>query len=241
MAKLFLVFNKKIINNYPFVKDHITMGRNPDNDVTIDNLAVSSHHARIDKTDAEFILTDLQSTNGTFVNNKRIVSHRLRHKDHIRIGKHILVFALSEKEIVEVEKACDMASMNQTIILHTAQQRKTLAGEKQMNGSKTAASSGKIAILTSLDKSGIGDIELTKKLNRIGKAQNSEVRLSGMMMPALAATISRRSNGYAVTNLGGNFKVKVNGQVIQGKAPLKDFDTLEFGSYKFQFYQKGVE
>jgi pSer/pThr/pTyr-binding forkhead associated (FHA) protein len=241
MAKLFLVFKKKVIKDYPFANDHITIGRNPDNDVTIDNLAVSGHHARIDKSDAAFILTDLQSTNGTYVNNKRIVSHRLQHKDSIRIGKHLLVFALSEKEIQEVQKACEMAGMNQTRILDTAQQREILAEERQIKGSRAAASSEKIGVLTSLDNSGVGDFELRKKLNRIGKAPNSEVRLSGLKMPATAATISRRPNGYVITLLGGNIKVKTNGKLLQGSEPLKDFDTIEIGSYKFQFYQKDSE
>ena len=92
-----------------------------------------------------------------------------------------------------------------------------------------------------MDNSGIGDFELIKKLNRIGKAHNSEVKLSGLMMPATAATISRRPNGYAITFLGGNIKVKTNGKLLQGSEPLKDFDTIEIGSYKFQFYQKEVE
>jgi len=84
----------------------------------------------------------------------------------------------------------------------------------------------------------LGEIELIKKLTRIGKAGTSEIRLSGMMMGATAATISKRPSGYTIAFTGGRTKLKVNGQVVQDSVPLKDFDTIEIGSHKFQFYQK---
>jgi pSer/pThr/pTyr-binding forkhead associated (FHA) protein len=48
MAKLILTFNKQVIKEYPFAKDSITMGRQEDNTIVIDNLAVSGYHAKID-------------------------------------------------------------------------------------------------------------------------------------------------------------------------------------------------
>ena len=95
MARVILVFNKQVVRDYPFTKENMTMGRADENDIVIDNLAVSGYHARIDKVGNAYILTDLQSTNGTFVNDKKIVSYKLRHKDKITIGKHLLFFALS--------------------------------------------------------------------------------------------------------------------------------------------------
>ena len=62
MAKLILTFNKQLIKEYPFAKDSITMGRQDENTIVIDNLAVSGYHAKIDKVGGEYILTDLQST-----------------------------------------------------------------------------------------------------------------------------------------------------------------------------------
>jgi hypothetical protein len=60
-------------------------------------------------------------------------------------------------------------------------------------------------------------------------------------MGATAATISRRPSGYAISFAGGMTKLKVNGAVIKESVPLNDFDTIEIGSYKFQFYQKEVK
>ena len=97
MVKFILTFNKQVVKEYPFENESITIGRNEDNTIPIDNLSVSGYHARIDKAGTDFILTDLQSTNGSFVNNQKIVSHKLVHGDNIRIAKHIILFVTAEK------------------------------------------------------------------------------------------------------------------------------------------------
>ncbi len=98
----------------------------------------------------------------------------------------------------------------------------------------------KIGVISFVDGSDQGEIQLSKKLTKIGKAETSEVRLGGLLMPSTAATISRRPNGYAITSTGAT-KVKVNNQVIKESYFLKDFDIIEIGSYKFQFYTQERE
>ena len=236
MARAILVFNKKVIKEYPFDKDNMTVGRNEGNDIVIDNLAVSGLHARIDKTENTYILTDLQSTNGTFVNDKRITSHRLQHKDKIIVGKHLLFFALSKEEQGEVKEA----ELDKTMILDTARQKDLLAKQAEKKGMEVPIKKEKIGVISFIDGSSQGEIQLTKKLTKIGKAETSEIRLGGLLMPPTAATISRRPNGYAITTTGGK-TVKVNNQAIQESHFLKDFDTIEIGSYKFQFYTQESE
>ena len=236
MARVILVFNKKVIKEYPFDKDNMTIGRNEGNDIVIDNLAVSGLHARIDKTENTYILTDLQSTNGTFVNDKRITSHRLQHKDKIIIGKHLLFFALSKEEQGEAKET----ELDKTMILDTARQKDLLAKQAEKKGMEVPIKKEKIGVISFIDGSDQGEIQLTKKLTKIGKAETSEIRLGGLLMPPTAATISRRPNGYAITTTGGK-TVKVNNQAIQESHFLKDFDTIEIGSYKFQFYTQESE
>jgi pSer/pThr/pTyr-binding forkhead associated (FHA) protein len=241
MAELVLVFKKQILKKLPFDKDSLTIGRKPDNDLQIDNLAVSGHHARVDRTGSDFILTDLQSTNGTFINNQKVASHKLRHGDNIVIGKHIIVFVDADKK-KEPEAAAPtppQADMEKTMMLDTAKQREMLAKVKQQAaGQGPTQKPEKVGVITSIDDSGLGEIELAKKLMKIGKAGTADIKLSGMLMGATAATISKRPSGYVITFTGGATKLKVNGQVVQESVPLNDFDTIELGSYKFQFYQK---
>jgi pSer/pThr/pTyr-binding forkhead associated (FHA) protein len=86
MARLILMFNKQVVKEYPLDREGVTIGRNEDNTIVVDNLAVSGYHARIDLAGKDHILTDLQSTNGTFVNDKKVVSHKLSHGDNIIVG-----------------------------------------------------------------------------------------------------------------------------------------------------------
>ena len=92
MARIIVKYNAVELNEIPVRKKIVTIGRLEDNDITIDNLGVSRHHARISMENNIFILKDLNSLNGTFVNNKRIDSCELNSGDHILIGKHELVF-----------------------------------------------------------------------------------------------------------------------------------------------------
>jgi len=239
MAKLILTFNKKVIREYSFDKGGITIGRNEENSVVIDNLAVSGFHARIDKAGSEYILTDLQSTNGTFVNDQKVTSHKLGGGDNILVGKHVILFVDTEAQSLEDQEKDRNLPLDRTIVLDTLKQRELLA--KQKVAAQASKAPEKVGVLSFIDGSGLGDIELIKKLTKLGKADTSEIRLSGILMPATAATISRRPSGYAISFTGGMTKLKVNRRVVKDSVPLKDFDTIELGSYKFQFYQKEID
>ena len=234
MARVILVFNKQVVKDYPFTKENMTIGRADENDIVIDNLAVSGYHARIDKAGDTYILTDLQSTNGTFVNDKKIVSYRLRHKDKVSIGKHLLFFALSKSEQAKASEG----ELDETMVLDTARQKELLAKQAEKKRIDVTGAKQKLGVVSFIDGSDQDEIQLTKKLTKIGKAETAEIRLGGLFMATTAATISRRPNGYAITATGGT-KVKVNNQVIRESQILNDFDTIEIGSYKFQFYTQG--
>ncbi len=237
MARIIVVFNKKVIKEYPFTKDSLAIGRNDSNDIVIDNLAVSGLHARIDKSGDIYILTDLQSTNGTFVNDKIIASHKLQHKDKITVGKHLLFFAMSQEEQAKIK----VADLDRTMILDTAQHKELLEKQAKEKGVEALSHKQMLGIISFIDGSRKGEIKLTKKLTKIGKAETSEVRLGGMFMPPTAATISRRPNGYALTVTSGRTKVKVNNETIKDSHFLNDFDTIEIGSCKFQFFSQESE
>lgn len=69
-----------------------TIGRKHDNDLCLEDLAVSAHHARIVQVQQVLFLEDLTSTNGTFVNEQKIDRRQLRDADSIRLGTHRLIF-----------------------------------------------------------------------------------------------------------------------------------------------------
>jgi pSer/pThr/pTyr-binding forkhead associated (FHA) protein len=236
MARLILMFNKQVVKEYALDKEGVTIGRDEDNTIVVDNLAVSGYHARIDLAGKDHILTDLQSTNGTFVNDKKVVSHKLSHGDNVIIGKHVILFVGTGRE-AEAKTDEQKVDMDKTMMLDTAKQKELLS--KQQSSIQAAKTAEKIGVVSFIEGADLGEIELRKKLTKIGKAETSEIRLPGMFMPPTAATISRRPSGYVITTMGG--KVKVNGQVIQDSVTLNEFDTIEIGKNKFQFYQKKGE
>ncbi len=76
--------------------DQMTIGRDPDNDLIIDDPAVSGRHAKIkvEKEEGEegFFLYDLASTNGTFIRGEKILRHRLQDGDRILFGQTEAIF-----------------------------------------------------------------------------------------------------------------------------------------------------
>lgn len=122
MARLLWEHEGQVIKDYPFPKGSVTIGRRKENTIVFTNPEVSSSHARIDKVGTDFILTDLQSTNGTFVNNLKVLSHRLSHGDRISIGKNVLLFIGTEKAKADAERA--NIPLDQTVIIGGTKQRK---------------------------------------------------------------------------------------------------------------------
>jgi diguanylate cyclase (GGDEF)-like protein len=70
----------------------ITVGRGTDNSVVLAADGVSRRHSRFERREGHWYAVDLQSTNGTWVNDESISEHRLRRGDHIKIGDSIFKF-----------------------------------------------------------------------------------------------------------------------------------------------------
>ena len=102
MARLILSLDNQVLAEYNMTKERYTIGRLPDNDVRIDNPAVSGHHSLIINILNDSFLEDLNSTNGTYVNGKLIKKHALQHGDVITIGHHQLRF--TDQEVPEAEQ-----------------------------------------------------------------------------------------------------------------------------------------
>jgi len=90
MARLILSLDGQTLAEYNMTKERYTVGRLPDNDIRIDNAAVSGHHSLLINILNDSFLEDLNSTNGTYVNGKLIKKHALQHGDVITVGHHQL-------------------------------------------------------------------------------------------------------------------------------------------------------
>src|SRR3954469_19332480 len=92
MAKLLFQYEGAVIKEIPVTKVEYTVGRKADNDIVIDNSAVSGHHCKIMQIGGSFFVEDLNSTNGVFINAKKTMKSGIRNNDIIGIGKHVLKF-----------------------------------------------------------------------------------------------------------------------------------------------------
>ena len=116
MARLILSLDNQVLAEYNMTKERYTIGRLPDNDVRIDNPAVSGHHSLIINILNDSFLEDLNSTNGTYVNGKLIKKHALQHSDVITIGHHQLRF--TDQEVPEAEQD----EFEKTMVIPSGQQ-----------------------------------------------------------------------------------------------------------------------
>lgn len=81
------------------IGDRITLGRDPVNDVVLaDDPRISRTHAELSRSDGQWVLNDLNSSNGTYANGRRIQRHPLRDGDQIEVGSTVLTFSVSHDE-----------------------------------------------------------------------------------------------------------------------------------------------
>jgi len=92
MGKLVLFLKDATPVEIPLVKERVTIGRRPDNDVCLPYPAVSGEHAAVVTILADSFLEDLGSTNGTLVNGRPVAKHFLRDRDQIDIGRQLIVY-----------------------------------------------------------------------------------------------------------------------------------------------------
>lgn len=103
MAMIIQTVDGVVANKFDITDTALRFGRTTDNQVQIDDLAVSNEHAQViretnDKGEVVYFLEDLGSTNGSFVNEIKIEKQQLHHKDSLRIGWNMFTF-IDESEV----------------------------------------------------------------------------------------------------------------------------------------------
>jgi diguanylate cyclase (GGDEF)-like protein len=77
---------------YPLADKEVLLGRGSECTIPLDDAALSRRHARIEPRDEGYVVVDLDSTNGTFVNHRRVRSRPLNDGDYLRCGRHLFRF-----------------------------------------------------------------------------------------------------------------------------------------------------
>jgi pSer/pThr/pTyr-binding forkhead associated (FHA) protein len=257
MAKIVLRFGEQVLKEYELGAHALKIGRLPDNAVVIDNPAVSSHHARIIHDGGKFVIEDLKSTNGTYINEQRVHRQILENGDIVLIGKHKLVYDASDGEGVadtpaaEAQEESPSKMEGGTVFLDTKQQRALLAKMgidlgtpetiQQTPGAATLAESRKqapkVGVLRVLaGKSDQQEYVLNQATSIIGSADTAAIKLTGWFKPKSAVAIARKGDVYTLTALGG--KQTVNNEPLSGRRDLKEGDILMVSGLTLEFHYK---
>jgi len=253
MARLVLSLDSQVMAEYNMNKERYTIGRLPDNDIRIDNAAVSGHHSLIINILNDSFLEDLNSTNGTYVNGKLIKKHALQHGDVITVGHHQLRFVEDDEQQDEFEKTMVIQPSARPVEkLRTAVQHSQVIDGEPTQAPAAAATAaeaasasnshtGKSRILAdgtaALKKAKLQvlsgafagrELEITKALTTLGRP--------GVQV----AAITRRGEGYYIVHVDSgkadDFPL-VNGSPIGAQAmKLSDNDVIQLAGVKMGFF-----
>jgi pSer/pThr/pTyr-binding forkhead associated (FHA) protein len=252
VAKVILKFDDRILDECVIGHPGVSIGRLPDNQIVIDNPAVSGHHARVFMDGDKTVLEDLKSTNGTFINNKPVVRRVLEHGDVVLIGKHTITFdGLSLDVATEPREAVPVVpDLGGTRMLETQRHKAMVAKwEREARADKAAeeaAGKARTDLAAALPKTATlhvlsgrtnqTEYNLSAHTSLIGKSDTALVRLRGWFKPKAAAAIARKDDIYTVTPLAG--KATVNGVPLTGRTDLKDGDVLQVSGVTLEFRLK---
>jgi pSer/pThr/pTyr-binding forkhead associated (FHA) protein len=255
MARLILSLGGQVMAEFNMTKERYTVGRLPDNDVRIDNPAVSGHHSLIINILNDSFLEDLSSTNGTYVNGKLIKKHALQHGDVVTVGHHQLryVETVAEEEEQDDEFARTMIiDSSQEAVQQAAMESaaKISASVSAQHETAQAVSTGDTTTASSITKKAPSPAAAYRQVQNAkiqvlnGRFAGREVDLNKALTTlgspgAQVIAITKRSEGYHIV-LVENKKDSppdVNGTPLGSQAVrLVDNDVIELIGIKMGFF-----
>jgi pSer/pThr/pTyr-binding forkhead associated (FHA) protein len=245
MSQIVFKFKDKILGVFSLVdRKKLAIGRRQSNDIVIDNLAVSGYHARVEAKQDGLVITDLQSKNGTYLNNEPVTEAYLNHKDIIFIAKHYLVVDL-KGEIdagaavgpgTSHESTPSSFSGDQTMALDTSDAR-WLKGEEPAAEDTIAEEYQPERDILCFLQGGEGELDLSKKPVSIGINEDADIVITGLwsiIVGGPAATIDKQAGEYFLRYNGGLVKPKRNSETVKGAVKLSHKDIIDVGPVKLQ-------
>ncbi|MGA2236383.1 MAG: FHA domain-containing protein [Terriglobales bacterium] len=244
MAKLFLKFEDRVLQELSLSGGTVTIGRQPDNVLRIDNPAVSGHHAKVYAEGDHYVIEDAESFNSTYVNGQRIRKVVLKDGDNATIGKHTIEFrddarrgAAAQHGTLDIPADGQLLKappqLDRTMVLDTAKAKEMLA-----KAAAAATSAGPVIGTLTIVK-GRTDQQryvLTSKLTLIGKSRMAGIRLKRWFAPRVAALIYRAEDGYVIAASENKVKIKVNDIAVEGgQKQLEAGDVIEVADIKAVF------
>lgn len=131
-GKLVITLDGKLCGSVALDCDRVVIGRHTLNNICIDSNAVSRCHAQVINVDGASVLMDLNSTNGTYVNFKRVQQHLLRDNDIVAIGRHRLKFVAGTSTQQNTSAGNDLPTASETVVLEGDEFKRTRPAMKRV-------------------------------------------------------------------------------------------------------------
>lgn len=230
MAKLVLMLEGDFLAEFPLDKSRLTIGRRPNCDIRLENLAISGEHAAVVQQDGVFYIEDNDSTNGTLVNGQLIIRHQLQDGDRIGLGRHQIEYR--EEDLAAArgfEKTMLVMPLVQEIMAEAAAKQ---VGAPQSDHQSVAASQAVGSVLNPLAErqakvkllDGGREMVIKKTLTTLGR--------SGVQV----AVITKRPHGYFLSHVEGDGRPVLNGHAVGLQAQqLENGDIIELAGVSMLF------
>lgn len=219
MAFLAMIVHGREVRRLVLRSTTTSIGRAHDNDLVINNLALSRYHAEVRWQNGRYEIEDLGSQNGVFVNNRRVWNaHALTHADLITLGTYHFVFHAEDETSdgcpskVERERTTDVPDAD------TAESRIPLLVVKYH------------------------DVELQRlplqgEESLIGRSRECDIQIAERRLSRRHCRVYREDDRHYVADLGSHNGTYVNRQRIPGPCELRDGDVLNFAGYSVHFFE----
>jgi pSer/pThr/pTyr-binding forkhead associated (FHA) protein len=247
MPKLILSMDGLVLKEIVLTKERTTIGRKLNNDIQIDNLAISGQHAVLTCILDDTFLEDLNSTNGTYVNGQPVRKHVLHNNDVIELGKYRLKYLVESGTGVSPSELIDTAALKPFeigTVMDAAESAPSSSGkstggmmstqvltasERGAGHAATPSMEGlldHLGVVQVLSGPNLGrELELSKPLTTLGKPGRQ------------VAVITRREQGYFITHVEGATFPLINGRTLDGQAyRLENHDVIEVAGVKMEFF-----
>lgn len=233
MPTLTLVAERTPIKAYEVVSLGVTIGRGDDMDIVIDNVSVSRQQARIEmKPSGEWVVEDMNSANGTFLNGQRLTVPRpLSRGDEISFGKFSLFFDRALREPIQtraIDARADLPRPTDTFRMEQKDMerlQRTMAMRRRAHLKWEARGKEDTFYLERLERSAV----------LVGRSALCDLRVPAG--PRHHVLVLRNRTGYEVRNLSGWSRMRVNGDVVT-QAPLRGGDVIDIRGLRLTFFDE---
>lgn len=245
MIKFVVFYNGEPLKTYELDEPVVSIGRLPENTISIANMGVSRRHAKIEEDiDQKYILTDLNSLNGTLVNGKRIKKIHLSSGDKITIGKYTILYEElglnNNNSIKQSSGIYQLEKLNQVHTNYNYGMAETKVPLSPQNTQPLPQSDSKEdntgSVLIETNKHVV--YRLDKDYMTVGSGENDDIFVSGFMIAEGQATIEKKDEGLFLCANKLIGKIKINGKSVRSHL-LQNDDRIEIGSSSFRYMENG--